>query len=133
MSTYRELVDRRWEGVEMGEAFFAFSDKQFDASVKELGLKDKKIYSAGFGGLYGTDEGLKSYFERRSKQCEEINDEIVNTCTPQEVYDYEFANHECGYVCDDEEAIKIVVDLFGVDRVKSEVKRRFGYYPIENK
>ena len=48
--------------------------------------------------------------------------EVVENCSPQEVYDYEFLNHECGWTGDDEEAIQIVVHYFGVDRAK-EVKR----------
>jgi hypothetical protein len=132
MSIYSELQDRAYEGVEMGECFFAFSKSQLEDGIREKGLEGKKLYSAG-SGLYGTDEGIKSYIERRVKQIEDINSEIAGKCSPQEVYDYEFANHECGYVCDDEEAIKIVVGIFGADRAGNEVKRRHAYYSIPDK
>jgi hypothetical protein len=132
MSIYSELQDRAYEGVEMGECFFAFNKSQLEEGVREKGLEGKKLYRAG-NGLYGTDEGIKSYMERRIKQIEDINSEIAEKCSPQEVYDYEFANHECEYVCDDEEAIKIVVSIFGADKSGNEVERRHAYYLIPNK
>lgn len=51
-----------------------------------------------------------------------LKTEVVENCSPQEVYDYEFLNHECGWTGDDEEAIQIVLHYFGADRAR-EVKR----------
>ena len=129
MSAYTEIRDRIWEGVEMGDCFFAFGKRQFEEAVKEKGLEESKILSAG-QGLYGTKEGIENYVNRRIKQIEDLYAETRERCTSQEVYDYEFANHECGYICDDEEAIKRVIEVFGVTRTGNEVKRRFGYYDI---
>ena len=48
-------------------------------------------------------------------------------CDPQEVYDYEYSNHECSYVGDDTEAIEIVIAYFGKERAK-EVERKHSFY-----
>jgi len=50
---------------------------------------------------------------------------IAEECNPQDVYDYEFANYECELIYDDEEAIQIVIDLFGEEQAKT-VERRYA-------
>ena len=55
------------------------------------------------------------------------NEGLTTGSDPQDVYNYEFGNHVCSYTCNDEEAIKIVVDYFGKERAKN-VKRRFDYF-----
>ena len=110
---------------EMKECFFAFNKEQFEKGVERYSLKDKKIYNAGHG-LYGTKEGIEDFLG----QYEKIDEEIKANCKPQGVYDYEFRNHECSYTCDDEEAIKIVIGIFGFELAKS-VKRRYNYVKIE--
>lgn len=105
----------------MVECFFAFSQKQFDEGVKKHNLEGRKIYSGKYG-LYGTSYGIEQFY----KFYENQHKYIAENCNPQEVYEYEFDNHECGYVCDDEEAIDIVVSYFGEEAVKN-VKRRYAY------
>ena len=40
-------------------------------------------------------------------------------CDPQEVYFYEFNNHECMYAFDgDDEAMELVIKIFGVEKAK---------------
>lgn len=125
MSKYQELKSK---DPILTECFFAFDNKQFEEGIKEKGLEGKKVFSAKhlFIGLYGTDEGLKQFVE----SCEKITEDITNGCDPQEVYDYEFINHECGYVGNDEGAIDIVVTYFGAERAR-EVKRQFGHKEIK--
>ena len=102
--------------------FFAFSDAQFIKGKAKAELTDDdKIYSGG-SGLYGTRDGLKnfySFYEDRDKR-------IAATCPPQEVYDFEFINYECGYTCDDSEAFEVVVRIFGSE-VAGSVKRKYAY------
>jgi len=114
MSSYTELKDIE---PELFECFFAFNQTQFAEGINKSGIRGKKICRAK-GGLYGTREGiLKLYSE-----YDAISKRISEECDPQEVYDYEFCNHECDYTHDDTEAIKLVVSYFGDERAKT-VKR----------
>ena len=118
---YTEIKDKQ---PELKKCFFAFSNEQFDEGKKEAGIKDEKIFDGGYG-LYGTKEGLNKVKEFYSNQSKEIKEK----CDPQKVYDYEFSNHECGYVGDDEEAINIVIDYFGKEKA-NEVNRKYAYTEI---
>lgn len=97
-----------------GEHFFAFSDEQFNQGhekmIRNFSLSAPKIYSAG-AGLYGTREGLKVFFQF----FQDRDKEIASTCSPQEVYNYEYYNHECEYTGDDTEAMAIVKRIYGED------------------
>lgn len=103
--------------------FFAFNKKQFDEGVDELIKKGQfqpggKLLSAG-GGMYGTKEGLDKFFE----YYEEREEIIKKECDPQEVYFYEYNNHECMINWyGDKEAIEIVSDYWGKDVAKSIVR-----------
>lgn len=120
---YTEVKDGQ---PEMVECFWAFNKAQFKEKEKEF--EGKKIYrSAEANGLFGTKEGLKKFWAFYNDQQKQI----AENCDPQEVYDYEFGNHECNYTRNDEEAIKIVASYFGDDKAKK-VKRRFGYIDIED-
>lgn len=115
----------RAEEPELINCFFAFSNKQLEEGIKKHNLEGVKIFSGG-GGLYGTNEGIKNLLQFYDNQSEYIK----NNCNPQEVYLYEFDNHECSYIGSDDEAIKIVVSYFGEDIAKS-VKRKYGYTNID--
>lgn len=123
MSNYYQLKDKQPTLV---DCFFAFSRSQYEKAIIENNLQGKKIFRAD-GGLYGTQEGIKKLYD----DYENISKEITETCDPQEVYDYEFINHECSYVGDDEEAIKLVVSYFGDEKAK-QVKRKCVVTKIEN-
>lgn len=109
------------------DCFFAFSTEQFNEGVKKHNLEGQKIYR-GHGGLYGTSEGineLMSFYDN-------LNERIGKECDPQEVYDYEFDNHECSITCDDTEPMKIVMGIFTEEQCLN-IKRKNGYlnYSIE--
>jgi hypothetical protein len=123
MSNYQKLKDKHPTLV---DCFFAFSKSQYEEAIIKHNLQDKKILRAD-GGLYGTQEGISKLYE----DYENISKEITETCEPQEVYDYEFFNHECSYVGSDEEAIKLVVSYFGDEKAK-DVKRKCVIIKIEN-
>ena len=118
MKKYIEIKDRQ---APMVDCFFAFSNSQLAKGIEEKGLQGKKIYK-GMYGLYGTKDGIRNFL----KFYEDMEKEIAQKCKPQDVYDYEFDNHECGYVGDDEEAINIVISYFGMDAVK-DVKRKYAW------
>jgi len=116
MKKYTEIISKQ---PEMINCFFAFSIDQYHEAIKKHNLEGKKIYRA-YGGLFGTKEGIINFNNFYNNQVAEI----VANCDPQEIYDYEFNNYECDYICDDTEAFKIVSCYFG-ENVK--IKRRFNY------
>lgn len=123
MKSYIEIKN---EQPSFNEVFFAFSMEQYEENKVKAGIGDKPIIKGGMG-MYGTKEGLEEVAKFYDNLCQRVAD----NCNPQDVYNYEFDNHECGYVCDDEEAILIVVDYFGKERTK-EVKRKYAYLDIDN-
>lgn len=119
---YREIRNQHPNADEYG-VFFAFSDQQFSEGYNRLIEKgfikkgDKVCQS--YGGMFGTKDGINAflgYYENRGKA-------IPVECDPQEVYFYEYNNHESMIAWDgDLEAIKIVIDIWGVD-VARKIKR----------
>jgi hypothetical protein len=123
METYSEIKSKHPELI---ECFFAFSNEQFKEGIQKAGIADKKIYNGG-AGLYGTKEGIQKFMSFYDDQTKEI----AEKCNPQDVYNYEFNNHECSYTNDDTDAIKIVVSIFGEEKAKT-IKRRFGFIAIDD-
>ena len=82
--------------------FFAFSDKQFNENRQkliDLGTlaPDAKIkYHPSISGLYGTDESIGNFLAAYDDRAKLIPKE----CDPQEVYFYEWNNHETMYSWD---------------------------------
>ena len=87
---------------------------------------------------------IDRYIEIESEAIKKLNQEngfnsydemkvlIANECDPQEVYFHEFNNFECMYAYDgDEEAIRKVIDFFGVDVAKN-IKRYDVVHSIES-
>ena len=127
--TYSEYKKQKINDNDL-KFFFAFGDEQFEKGLIELNKKfntnlTAKDLVAGFGGMVGVKEDIIEYFNR----IDENHKKIPELFSAQDVYDYEFGNYECDYVCDDEEAINIVVEIFGEDAVKK-VKRQYGYKEI---
>lgn len=120
---YEELRSKHPDCSEYG-IFFAFNDKQYEegkAKMKELGFyKDgQKIYSFVAGG-YGTSKELIDKFFNFYKEQDKI---IAKECDPQEVYLYEYNNHECFLSWDgDDAAYDKVVHIFGKE-VAETIKR----------
>jgi len=111
MKKYEEIL-KDLQNFHHNELFFAFSEDQFKEGIKNIS-KEKKIYS-GIGGSYGTEEA----FDAWNNAIEKNKEEVIKNCTPEEVYLYEFANHECGYTHDDSEAVNIVKDYWPMINIK---------------
>lgn len=108
--------------AEMHDCFFAFSDQQFNEGVEKFNLHGKKLYHAGMG-LYGTKEGIDDFFE----QYKDPEKEIKEKCNPQEVYFFEYNNHECMINWEgDLDPIKIIISIWGEDVAKTIVRRSAG-------
>ena len=120
---YIELQNEHPESENYG-IFWAFSDTQYNEGIqkmKELGFyKDgQKVYSFGNGG-YGTSELLlNQFFDFYVQRQKKVSVE----CDPQEVYLYEYNNHECMLSWDgDEAAYNIILDIYGED-IANTIKR----------
>ena len=121
--SYQEIKNRQ---PVLKDCFFAFSNEQFAEGIKEFSLEGQKIFK-GAHGLFGTQEGIHDLM----KFYDGTSAEISEKCTPKEVYDYEFINHECDYIGDDTDAIKLTLSYFDIEKVR-EVKRRFAYVKLED-
>lgn len=112
---------------EMHDCFFAFSDQQLQEGMAKFNLKREQLVSYG-GGLIGTKQGIEDFFS----QYDEPDRRIKAECAPQEVYFYEYNNHECMISWDgDLEAIKIIIARWGAD-VARKIKRFNASMSIEN-
>ena len=101
------------------EIVWEFSDmKKVIAKLKPLLKEDEKIINFASGG-FATPKGLKlmeAYYAS-------IDERISKECDPQEVYYYEYNNHEsCINMEGDTDAIQIVLDIYGEDIARS-IKR----------
>lgn len=120
---YRQIKDTHPNADKYG-VFWAFSREQFAEGYKhliELGhIKDgDKISQDKETGCYGTKDGLEGFF----KFYDENLANIPKECDPQEVYFYEYNNHECMFAWDgDEDAIKII-RLYWGDEVAEKIHR----------
>lgn len=111
-----------------GDYFWAFSQEQFDRAIKDKHLEEANIVRvSGCGGLYGTSKAiadLEAYYVSVAKR-------IKNECNPQEVYFWEYNNHECMYSYEgDESAIQLIIDYWGADVART-IVRIDGVKPID--
>lgn len=118
MNSYIAMKNRHQQEVNALPIKFAFSDKQFEEGMKELGLKPTdtdKVYALVGNGFYRkTDADLIHGTFKRHKQ--ERDDAIAadkdGTGYLFEMFEYELGNHEycvtydcedavnaCGYTC----------------------------------
>lgn len=122
---YKEIRNSHPDGEKLG-FFFAFSNEQFNNGKKMLISKghlkegQKLCYSSSVNGLFGTKEGLDGMYSFYDDNDKKIKEE----CDPQEVYFYEYNNHECMFT-NDSEAYDKVKSIFGED-VAIAIKR-IGY------
>lgn len=128
---YRELKDMHPDCDKCG-VFFAFSNRQFHEGYKhliELGhINDGDKIVRGVAGAFGTKDGLDKFF----KFYKERDTQIKEECDPQEVYFYEYNNHESMIAWDgDLEAIKIIIDIWGAD-VAREITRYNASQSVDN-
>ena len=114
---YEELKNQHPESE---ECFFAFSKIQLNEGIEKKKLQNKKILLGGLG-LYGTKEGLDNFHQFYL----DIKERIKNECKPQEIYDYEYYNHECKYTGDDTEAIEKVKYYFGDNGLVSLIRKKW--------
>ncbi len=128
LETYKKLKYETHAPME--GCFFAFSDEQFNEGyeqIKHLLGENEKIVSVGNGtGLYGIRKYINRFFDFYNNKEKLIREQ----CDPQEVYYYEWNNHETCITYDDEEAIKIIIDVWGTEVAKT-IKRRYATQTVD--
>lgn len=128
---YHKLRDNHPDCDKCG-VFFAFSLQQYNEAYNKLiklgHIKEgDKILSSSVNGLFGIKEGLEKFY----KHYEDIKEHIKKECDPQEVYFYEYNNHESMYSCSgDLEAIRFIINTWGKD-VALTIKRHNACYSID--
>jgi hypothetical protein len=105
MSTYNKITEEA-AGYKHPEVFFAFSQQQYEDGKAQMPAGEK-IYK-GFGGAFGTCKG----FEAMDAYYDALKERIQRECTPAEVYNYEYDNHECAYSHDNSVAVEIAQSYF---------------------
>lgn len=116
---YIELMDEHPDSDKYG-IFWAFSNKQYEegkARMKQLGFyrDGQKIYSFSSGGFGTSKELIDKFFDF----YKERDKKVTEGCDPQEVYIYEYNNHECMLSWDgDEEAYNIIARMYGEEIAK---------------
>ena len=115
--------------IERYACFFAFGNEQFDknlaAAIGAGRIKEgeKLYYHPSISGLHGTAEGIAAFVKAYADRDATIPVE----CDPQEVYFYEYNNHESMYAWDgDLDAVRLVMGHFGVDAARSLVRFSAG-------
>jgi hypothetical protein len=130
LKRYKELTNQHPD-IEKHGCFFAFGNESFCKGLScliERGVVKsvKEIVSDG-GGMYGTPDGIRAVY----RAYDDRNKIISQECDPQEVYCYEYNNHESCIAYDgDLEAFRLVIYLFGEEAARR-IKRFNAYYPYE--
>lgn len=130
LKRYLELIGKQNNvDTKKYDVFFAFSNDQFEEGLKSIRplAEGEKLVRIGGGG-FATKDGAKRLFEF----YESIDAKIKTECDPQEVYVYEYNNHECCIAWDgDLEAIKIIIDIWGEDVART-IKRHRASMSVDN-
>lgn len=127
---YRELRYHSHPDCKEHHCFFAFSVKQFNEGYNKLvadgAIKEGDKICQAKHGLYGTKAGIDSFYAA----YDALDEKIKAECDPQEVYFYEYDNHEAMINWDgDEDAINIIISLWGLETAKK-IKRYNAYKEI---
>lgn len=111
VNRYANMKRRHQEEFNAFPMKFAFSDKQFEEGMAELGLKPTdtdKVYSAPGGGFYRKEDSPK-LVEMTKRHATELEVAIAADKTGEgfiyEMFLYELNNHEYGYTRDTEDTL----------------------------
>ena len=118
---YKQLMDEKHHiDCYRYDCFFAFSNQQFAEGLKKIRpLKEgEKLVSVG-AGMYGTRDGVDRFFAA----YDEVDRRVKDECDPQEVYFYEYNNHESMLSWDgDTEPMKIITRIWGEEAASQIVR-----------
>lgn len=136
-NSYAKMMRRHQKEWDQFPIKFAFSMKQFEASMAEWGytLADiDKIYKVGAGGFIRRQdsEALHAMVERQAKEMEAaIADDKTGEGFIYEMFLYELDNHEYGYTWD----VDSTLDTLGMtlDEVLADKRLKKGLRMAEKK
>lgn len=131
LDTYGKLMYHTDPDINDYGVFFAFSKEQFEEGyarlVKAGYIKDGEKVTRGYYGMFGVFSEMLRYMEFYKNK----DKEVAEKCDPQEVYWYEWRNHECNIDWDgDRPAMEHVIRIFGVARARK-ITRVRGMYDID--
>ena len=121
LKRYQQLQDEKYHiDCYKYDCFFAFGDKQFAENSKRIRpLREGEKYVSAGAGLYGTRDGLDRFFAAYNA----VDEKVKQECDPQEVYFYEYNNHECQISWDgDVEPYRIVKRIWGEETASKLVR-----------
>ena len=111
----REYANLRWDYKffpEKARVFYAFSEKQLEEGMAENGYTDKAELRQSQCGAIGSAPELASYWREANYRLALFAAIVRQYFRPEEVYIYEFGNHECSYTWDDSEALAAVQEFW---------------------
>lgn len=130
LGKYAQLCEENYHR-ERPYMFYAFNVKQFEEGKKALQRKGwlnegEKLISVGYGG-YSTERGYRKWCE----ECDNFVREIRENCDINEVYWYEYNNHESFISWDgDMGAINKIISIWGEEKAR-EIHRFSPVYSID--
>ena len=90
---------------------YVFGQDQWRDYLKRHNLTEEQakatLVGDGYGGI-----GTKEAFKARDEYFKTVEKEILEQCNPDEIFEYEYWNHECGYTGDWSEALHITQAYF---------------------
>lgn len=109
MNKYAELMKKHHKENNTLPMKAAFGDAQFEKMMKEWGLTTsdedlKKIRPLGYDA-YCLAEDEHLFYEISKRHSEEVKQLMATYEGLKDAFMYEFANHECGYTFDPEDAV----------------------------
>lgn len=130
MNRYADLRHKQQEEFNAFPMKFAFSNKQFEEGMRELGLTPDdtdKIYGAPGGGFYRRSDSTKlvEMTERHDREMQEaIAEDKTGDRFIYEMFSYELANHEFGYTGEFDETLEALD--YTLEQVKADKRLLHG-------
>lgn len=86
---------------------------KYEGAIVMVNAKTIKLYKAINGERFRLC-GKKDSIENLQKAYDNLNERVKNECNPQEVYFYEYNNHECQFGWSgDKEPMEIIKSIWG--------------------
>ena len=105
MSKYTELKDKMSK-YHSDDIEYVFGQDQWRDYLKRHNLTEEEAKATLVGDGYG-GVGTKEAFAKRDKYFDDVQKEISEQSNPEEIFEHEWWNHECGYSGDYSEALMI--------------------------